>query len=519
MTEKRILIASALSALLMVWYAKLMARHQPVPTHPTAIQGNGPLNGTKKLIVDDSFLLEQEDVTFIESDRLRLEIGKRSGQIRKATLKEFKDLSSGQAIRFGTDQPLFRISVDGKPLVYQLADSGEKRIAWNAKDNKDKEYNISYELNNYNYLLKLELNSINIEKEHGEAFPLEIISSWTKGDALGDRYNQLETVLLTDRTAQWQREYLRYFRQRVPRSVPRGTKLITISDRYFCQSYKPSVPGILITLHSSKDGAAVVNGLFPVPVSEDGSVKFSAEIYIGSRDYFHLKESGFEKAFPVGFLGQVGLGLLLGLSAIARITHNYGIAVILFSILITCFLAPFTLVSLKSMKKMQQLKPQMDKIMARHKDNPQKANLEVLALYKENKVSPLSGCLPMLLQFPILMAMFGAISHFIELRGKSFLWIRDLSLPDRLAALPVSIPLIGNEVNALPVIMAIVMFFQSKKTQQQMPQSSGNPMASMMSGPMMSVLFGVMFYSFPSGLVLYWLTNSIMSILWLRLVR
>src|SRR3989338_10176535 len=156
----------------------------------------------------------------------------------------------------------------------------------------------------------------------------------------------------------------------------------------------------------------------------------------------------------------------------------------------------------------------MDKIMAKHKDSPQKANQEVFALYKQQRVSPLSGCLPMLLQMPIFFALFQAISHYVELRGKGFLWISDLSLPDRVAKLPFSIPFLGPELNLLPIIMALVMFFQQKASQQNMPTGSTNPGMNLMSGPFMAVLFGFIFYQFPSGLVLYSLTNSLMSLVW-----
>ena len=166
---------------------------------------------------------------------------------------------------------------------------------------------------------------------------------------------------------------------------------------------------------------------------------------------------------------------------------------------------------------MQELKPDVDKIMAKHKDDPKKANREVLGLYKTHKVSPLGGCLPMLLQMPIFLALFQAISHFVELRGKSFLWITDLSLPDRVARLPVPVPLLGSDLNILPIIMAAAMYLQTKVSQQSMATGGTTSSVNVMSGPLMSVMFGLMFYHFPSGLVLYWLTNSLMAMLWYKL--
>ena len=117
---------------------------------------------------------------------------------------------------------------------------------------------------------------------------------------------------------------------------------------------------------------------------------------------------------------------------------------------------------MKSMKKMQELKQQIDRIMAKQKTNPQKSNAEMMALYKEHKVSPLSGCLPMLLQFPILIALFRSITNFVQLRGQSFLWIKDLSMPDRIAELPFTLPIIGKHLNLLPLIMMGAMLVQMK---------------------------------------------------------
>ena len=251
--------------------------------------------------------------------------------------------------------------------------------------------------------------------------------------------------------------------------------------------------------------------------TKDVSSQFSATLYFGPRDYFYLKKAGFETAFHIGPLGRIGLIFLVILGWIQSIVRNYGVAVIIFSVLVTCATAPFTLLSFKSMKKMQQLKPSVDKIMARYKENPQKGNQEVFALYKENHVSPLSGCLPMLMQMPIFIAIFQAVPHFIALRGESFLWIKDLSLPDRFFHLSFSLPILGEYLNLLPIVMAAAMFFQTKMSQQQMPSSEANPSSQIMSGPVMPILFCIMFYNIQSALVLYWLTNSLISVAWYRL--
>ena len=291
-----------------------------------------------------------------------------------------------------------------------------------------------------------------------------------------------------------------------------------MTERYFCQSVRLEERPATVKILASPHGTILVQSALG-PNSSSQATNYSSTIYLGPRDYFYLKKSGFESAFPIGALGKIGLALLLVLSWIASITRSYGLAIIVFSALVTCAMAPFTLISFRSMRKMQELKPQVDKIMTKHKNDQKAANQELFALYKTHKVSPVSGCLPMLLQMPVFIALFQAISHFVELRGKSFWWIADLSLPDRLAKLPFTLPLLGKDVNALPIIMAAAMYFQTKTSQQATTTIEDNQSLKMLSGPLMPVMFCLMFYSFPSGLVLYWLSNTIGSLALYQLAK
>jgi len=284
--------------------------------------------------------------------------------------------------------------------------------------------------------------------------------------------------------------------------------LATLSERYFCQAIKPSHEGhaSLIPSADKKGSAASVSIESSVILQPLEEAEYVVTVYLGPRDFFRLREAGFEQAFPLGMLNKIGLALILFLKWIASITHNYGVAVVALSVLVTSVLSPFTLISLRSMKTMQKLQPKIEQIKTKYKGDQQRATQETFALFREHKVSPLSGCLPMLLQLPIFFAIWSAITHVIEFRGAKFLWIKDLSMPDRLATLPM-----GVDLNLLPIVMAAAMFFQTKLSTSRTAATETNPMAKMMSGPMMSIMFGVMFYGFPSSLVLYWLTNSLSS--------
>jgi YidC/Oxa1 family membrane protein insertase len=336
--------------------------------------------------------------------------------------------------------------------------------------------------------------------------------AWARADALAGQHNRLEAFAL--QTGNNKHKHFGGPWKKM-KNVPRGTKLMALAERYFCQ---------IVRVDHERDDILLVPATGELLATEihrkpsESMDRLSTTIYVGPRDFFHLKKSGFSDAFPIGIIGQIGLVLLLFLSWLASIAHNYGVAIILFSLAVTAMTAPFTLMSFRSMRKMQELKPRIDRLMEQHKSDPKRMNQEVFALYKEHRVSPLGGCLPMLLQMPIFIALFQGISHYIELRGASFLWIKDLSLPDRVAQLPFSVPLLGSEVNVLPAIMAIAMYLQTQASQKSMGSSAANnPTAQMMSGPLMPIVFFVMFYHFPAGLVLYWLTNSLSSMALYRL--
>jgi YidC/Oxa1 family membrane protein insertase len=185
---------------------------------------------------------------------------------------------------------------------------------------------------------------------------------------------------------------------------------------------------------------------------------------------------------------------------------NFGIILIIFSLIVKVVLHPLTKTSMKSMQKMQSLQPMMEEIREKYKDDPQKMNQQVMRLYKEYGVNPAGGCLPMLLQLPILYALWAVFSSAIELRQASFVWwISDLSIPDMIMRLPFRIPIFNiNEISGLALLMGITMFVQQK-------MSVKDPRQKMMVW-MMPILMTLMFNSFPAGLNLYYFVFNLLSI-------
>jgi YidC/Oxa1 family membrane protein insertase len=156
------------------------------------------------------------------------------------------------------------------------------------------------------------------------------------------------------------------------------------------------------------------------------------------------------------------------------------------------------------MRKMQALQPQMKEIREKFKDNPQRMQQETMKFYKENKVNPMGGCLPMLVQIPVFIALFVVLRSAIELRFSKFLWISDLSEPENLLA--GMIPIVGS-LNILPLLMSATMVWQQKLT-----PAAGDPQQQKMMAIMMPIMMLFFFYTMPSGLVLYWTTSNLIMI-------
>ena len=190
---------------------------------------------------------------------------------------------------------------------------------------------------------------------------------------------------------------------------------------------------------------------------------------------------------------------------------NWGISIILMTLLLKLVLFPLTKKSSIGTLKMQQIQPQMQEIQAKYKDKPEKLNTEMAKLYKETGYNPMTGCLPMLFQFPVLIAMFNLFNNYFEFRGASFIpgWIPDLSVGDSIYTLGFSIPLLGNEIRLLPIIYAVTQIFSMKITQAQNAQNA-NQMKIMTYG--MPIFFFFIFYNAPAGLLLYWLVSNVFQL-------
>jgi YidC/Oxa1 family membrane protein insertase len=247
-------------------------------------------------------------------------------------------------------------------------------------------------------------------------------------------------------------------------------------------------------------------------IKNDKVEKNDFNVYLGPVDYNILKSYNLElekiMRFSLDFLVRpIAQYLILPVFLfIHNFISNWGLVIIIFSVLMKIVLNPFTRYQMKSMKKMTEMQPKMNAIKEKYKDDPQKQQQALMKFYKGEKINPAGGCLPLLLQMPILYALFGVFNSTIELRQAYFgLWIKDLSVPDVIMHLPFKIPLFGiSDISGLAVLMGITMFLQQKMSVKDPKQQA--------MVYVMPVMLTLIFMSLPAGLNLYYFVFNLLSI-------
>ncbi len=321
-----------------------------------------------------------------------------------------------------------------------------------------------------------------------------------------------------------------------PKSLKPGTFTVhegvvdwtALQDQYFAAALIPETKGSAAFVAVAEDGQPWVGLRWPAATLRPGeSTALRLRTYGGPKELGELAAAGphldrlVDLRFTSWNLGALNEAFEFGLARPAlyllrflrSITGNYGLAIILLTIIVKAALFPLTQKSLKSMKAMQDLQPRIQAIRDKYKrgrpGDRQKMNEEIAELFRRHKVSGLAGCLPMLVQMPVLIALYYALSNSIDLWQAHFLWIKDLSSPEQgLFALPEGIPFLGGlEFRGLPLVMGATQFLQMK-----MSPTGADPAQAAMMTYVMPVFLTFIFYSFPSGLVLYWLCFNVLQI-------
>ncbi|MFN8177596.1 MAG: membrane protein insertase YidC [bacterium] len=459
----------------------------------------------------------------IESERFHLTIASRGARLVEVALPRYRDSQGNEvqllpvpgagALATVAKTGAGAIALDAQPfrLVSDVRDRGERRLTWEltARD--------------------LVLRKTYVIPDHGSLFHVEQeieqdrvgVTAWGLSWAGGLRVTEdvrgrgargyFEGTVFAEGAVQRKTPTSAH---KGPLEFPGRTRYVSVQSKYFLAAIVPEGdhqgPARLWEVESNHPGTTCLAGEILVDrAGELASNRAKYDVYVGPQDYAVLQSLGLglEGAVDLGAswirpLSRIILGLLI---AVHHVVPNYGATIILFSFAINLLFFPLTYKSTKSMRQMSALKPRLDALKEKYKDDAQKLSEATMRVYKEAGVNPLAGCLPLLLQMPIFFALYAVLFRTIELRQAPFLfWIRDLSQPDVIYQLPFSLPLIGSGICLLPIIMGVTSYLQSKQTMVDPSQQS--------MVIMMPIMMTFIFFSMPSGLVLYWLTSNVFTL-------
>lgn len=528
--EKRTILAFALSLLVIMAYPYFLKKISPTPSPvaetmsaadpmtgtgpsvPETVAGKGPTAGANEIKKEKTPEAEKETFGYQDTaysarftnmggalSWLRLKAyddGKTEGNI---LIREESGFSSAFSVRV-LDNGIWNEGV----YVLEKKDRNQVKLGWEKPGSFRIQKTYFFQPEQYAFLLEVTVENLSSDRMD---FDYEITAPLFVGDVKSkDRASIEADYFVGD-----QRDVKAENKLKKNGYLKEGpVDWVALEKKYFTVIVKSEAP--LVHVRSLADESTMVSFLKPKTLQLAGQARDTQRyfVYAGPKSYDTLKSfgMGYEKVLHTNILGGLWIYFLILLKLLYRAFHNYGVAIILLSSLIKLLFTPLTHMSFESMKKMQALQPKIKALQEQHKNDPQKVNQEIMQLYKKHKVNPFGGCLPMLLQMPIFIALYTTFSQAIELRGAPFAgWIKDLSEPDQLFLLPYSLPVIGNQVNILPLVMIGTMLWQQKLTPQTAATKDQEKIMLFMP-----LIFGFVFYGLPSGLVIYWIVNNLLTI-------
>lgn len=529
--EKRTLLAIALSFLVIGLYPIMLQKMYPqhyaahpkaAATAPAAVSLN-PFSKEKPALQnpasDRGTFLPSQDVVY-QNDKVKITFNKKGGAVREVYFREFADPETRQPLR------LFSWNdADGSPFLIDWAagqaapsvasdytveaSANQIRMTGTAASGLGVSKTFTFDPGGYSGTLTLALDNRSGAPLEG-AYRLFVGRSIPARNAIDNQY--IETNFYSEKG---DKSSLRHIKAPgAGKTIESGAPLkwLAVKDRQFSIIVKPkdgeAFSGLITGLGNHRAESALVSPTVALPAG--ASVKQEFVFYIGPNEIQELAPVGLDPLINFGKFDWIAKLLLGALELLHNVFRNYGISIIALTASINLLLFPFTRTSYLAMKRMQLIQPQMNKLREQHKKNPDKLNKEMMELYKKHKVNPFGGCLPMLVQMPVFIALYVALSKSVILMNSRFLWINDLSSPDKVY-LPFSLPVIGNPIHVLPFIMVGAMMLQQRFTQIKMDGQDPSVQAQQkMMTVMMPVIFGFIFYAMPAGLVLYWLTNTLL---------
>ena len=527
-SEKRFFLAVAISFLILLLYPIYLRWVSPPPTpnnrsgvDSSSIQeqanlGEQAASSSPAAMITTQQSKPTENFYKFSNEHFDVEFSDLGGTITKLKLKEWGKgreevvliESAGPERAFSADLANQGLGFSGKVFSPEVLNEQSGEVRFTAMEPGKWRLAKKYQFSRDGPTIQLEVEVQNLSAEAQTAV-FELTTQLAVGSEHGrDRYYTESFTAFRDKVVAVQLGKL----EKKP-SVQEGEILwAALAKKYFALIIRPDRSAALSKTDIARNGAEAIQSALrfaPEAVAPGGSIQRQFLVYAGPQYYRSLKSFGygFEQILSSGFFGIFKLWLLAALQWTHKAVGNYGWAIILITIAIKLLFTPLTHISFESMKKMQALQPKLKALQERYKNDQAKLSQEMMGLYKRNKVNPMAGCLPMLLQIPIFIAFYSVLAQTVELKGEPFIfWIQDLSAPDRLWTLPMSLPIIGSGINILPLLMLGSMLWQQHLT----PQTGTPEQQKMMM--IMPIVFGFVFYNLPSGLVLYWFVNNLLSI-------
>ena len=528
--EKNFLITIIITMAVLITYPMVMKQFFPqfFPAPEKTIMARKTPAGQLTLAETPPTRQQAERITYsknksyvIRSRQYAVTINTPGADIKRIELMQLEDPATQQPTVLMDTQDIgpgiFSVEGIGEQASLEDVSIQDNAVTFTYNLSTDLKLTKKISLDEELYSIVLDLDIKNMSSQDKEVSFRTIAATGIKQEAgIGGRFQEGITILANKKMPK--RNLSRINKEEIQ---PGEIRLAGFKTRYFTLALAPLVTCGYSYSYRNKaenpEAMAIMGvGQDKVIVSANSTIKQKYILYAGPSSFEEMSklELGIEDIRGKGFFAGFSDLFLLLLRFLHKIFRNYGVAVIGLALTINLVLYPLTLKSLKSMKELQAIQPLVEKMRKECKDNPQKLNKETMELYKKHKVNPAGGCFPMLLQMPVFFALYGVLMKAIELRGAGFLWIKDLSGPDALFVLPQVIkdlPLLGNftqgNLNLLPLIMIGVSFVQQKLTTGH--QGANDQQKAM--ALMMPVFLGFIFYNFPSGLVLYFLTNTIFS--------
>lgn len=485
----------------------------------------------------------KESYTTIENDLVKLTIANKGGYISEAILKKYEKYKKGSgelveliknnnanlsiALQTSDNRVLNTKDLFFEPTLTKVGENQVLSMKLKAGANEYLEY--KYVLKPNDYMLDFDLRSQGLSKVLNTSKPADL--QWDL-----KTYRNEKSVTYENQNAEVYFEYedgkIDYVGQgKDKEETPTKTSFIAYKQHFFSSILMTNTPFETSKIHSAslvndvkKDTVFTKQFKSTLPLAyRNGELDYKMNWYFGPTDYKTLgnyEGKNLDKIIPLGWgiFGWINRLIFIPLFGFLGGFMSYGLAIIIFTILIKIAMSPITFKSFLSQAKMKVLRPEITEISEKVKD-PVKRQQETMKLYNKAGVNPMAGCIPALIQMPFLMASFRFFPSAFELRQQPFLWADDLSSFDQIVKLPFNIPMYGDHISLFPILAAIAIFFYMKMTsgdnQMAQPQQEGMPdMTKMMKmmiyiSPIMMLIF---FNSYGSGLSLYNFMSNLITI-------